>query len=325
MAKYKLALYWAASCGGCDVAVLDINEKILTVTELADILLWPVALDFKYKDVEALPDKSIDACFFNGAIRSTENEHIAHLLRKKSKVMIAFGSCAHLGGIPGLANLFQKKDILDRVYSESPSTENYEGIRPQLKMKVSSGELTLPDLYNEVFALNQVINVDYYIPGCPPVPEQVWASIEALVKALSTGDLPPKGSVLGATSKTVCEECKKTKHDNFTIKEFKRPHQVVPDQETCLLEQGILCMGSATRGGCASRCTNVNMPCRGCYGPTSDVIDQGCKLISAIGTLIEAQEPDKAEEILRDLLDPAGTFYRFSLPVSLLKKVRVPV
>jgi len=59
--KLKIAFYWAASCGGCEVAVLDINEKILDVVAAADIVFWPVAIDIKYKDVEAMPEKSIDA------------------------------------------------------------------------------------------------------------------------------------------------------------------------------------------------------------------------------------------------------------------------
>jgi F420-non-reducing hydrogenase small subunit len=105
MAKAKLALYWAASCGGCDVAVLDTNEKILDIAALADIVLWPIAVDFKYHHIEAMKDGEIDLCLFNGAIRNSEQEKIARLLRSKSKVMIAFGSCACFGGIPGLANL----------------------------------------------------------------------------------------------------------------------------------------------------------------------------------------------------------------------------
>ena len=81
MDKLKFAIYWAASCGGCDVAILDINEKILDVAEIADIVLWPIALDFKYKDVEAMPDGSVDVCLFNGAVRNSEQVDIAKMLR----------------------------------------------------------------------------------------------------------------------------------------------------------------------------------------------------------------------------------------------------
>ncbi len=87
MAKLKLALYWAASCGGCEIAQLQIGEKLLKLAEVADIVFWPVAIDVKYKDVEAMPDKSIDVCLFNGGIRTSEQEHLAKLLREKSKVL----------------------------------------------------------------------------------------------------------------------------------------------------------------------------------------------------------------------------------------------
>ena len=114
--KLKLALYWAASCGGCEMAVLELYEKILTVAEHADILFWPVGIDAKYKDVEAMPDKHIDLCLYNGAIRNSESEHIAKLLRQKSKVMVAYGSCACEGCIPALANMTDKDGVFKCVY-----------------------------------------------------------------------------------------------------------------------------------------------------------------------------------------------------------------
>ena len=96
--KGKLALYWAASCGGCEIAVLGIQEKILDVVAAVDIVLWPVALDFKYRDVEALADGEIAVSFINGAIRTEEQEKIAKLLRRKSGLGVAFGACAISGG-----------------------------------------------------------------------------------------------------------------------------------------------------------------------------------------------------------------------------------
>jgi F420-non-reducing hydrogenase small subunit len=113
--KLKVGFYWAASCGGCEIAVLDINEKIFDVLQIADIVFWPVAIDIKYKDVEAMPDKYIDICFFNGSIRNEEQEHMAKLLRQKSKTLVAFGSCAQEGCIPGLANLYDREEIFNKV------------------------------------------------------------------------------------------------------------------------------------------------------------------------------------------------------------------
>src|SRR5512136_1295801 len=103
--KLQIALYWAARCGGCEIGMLDIDEKILDLTAAADIVFWPVAVDTKYKDIEERSDPSIDVCFFNGGIRNSEQEHLAKLLRKKSKILVSFGACAVSGGVPGLANM----------------------------------------------------------------------------------------------------------------------------------------------------------------------------------------------------------------------------
>jgi F420-non-reducing hydrogenase small subunit len=311
--KLKFAFYWGASCGGCEVAVLDINEKILDVAALADILLWPVALDAKYKDVEAMPDGHIDVAFVNGAVRNGDNLYLAQLLRRKSKVVVAFGSCAHLGGIPGLANFHDRESIFERVYAENAA--NPENIRPQTLTHVPEGDLELPQFYNTVHPLADVIPVDYYVPGCPPVP----STIVAAVQAIATGTLPPKGTVIGGGSRTVCATCSRVKEEK-KVKAFQRIAFTVPEPERCLLEQGIVCLGSATRDGCGARCLNANMPCRGCFGAPDDVVDQGARFLSALATVVDAEDPDEIDQILATVDDPMGYAYRFSLPASLLKR-----
>ena len=112
MPKPKIAFYWCASCGGCEESVVDMAEAILELAELIEIVLWPVAMDFKRDDIEALEDGAIAATLLNGAIRTSEQEEMARLLRRKSGLMIAYGSCAHTGGVPGLANQFPREQIL---------------------------------------------------------------------------------------------------------------------------------------------------------------------------------------------------------------------
>lgn len=316
--KLKLALYWAATCGGCEVAVLDLNEKILDLAAAADIYLWPVAMDFKYHDAESWPDGFIDVCLFNGALRNSEGEHMAHLLRRKSKTLVAFGSCACFGGIPGLANQADAAQVFDRVYKQSPSTDSAAGIRPQPVTQVPEGELTLPQFYNTVRALGQVEDVDYYLPGCPPVPERIWEVVGAIV----SGQLPPKGATVGVTDTTVCDECKRVKHEKL-VDGFSRPHLMQPDPERCLLEQGLICLGPATRGGCGGRCINAWMPCRGCYGPAERVADQGAKMLCAIASIMTAEDDAKVQKTLNGIVDPLGTFYRFTLPTSLLERAKL--
>jgi F420-non-reducing hydrogenase small subunit len=328
--KPKLAMYWAASCGGCEISVLNIGDKILDVDAAFDIAFWPCATDFKYQDVRNYSDGYIDLCLFNGAIRNSENEEMAHLLRQKSKVLVAFGSCAYEGCIPALSNLTTKEATLRAAYLDSPSTDNPKGVLPQPVTQVPEGELRIPVFYNTVKALDQVVPVDYIIPGCPPEPHQIWAVLEVVVAALTQGaELPAPGSIIGAGTVAVCQECSLEKHEK-QIKRFYRPYEITPEPGLCLLEQGLLCMGPATRSGCGALCPQVGMGCRGCYGPLDGVEDQGARMLAAIASVVGVGTPggDEAElekeigAVMDTLVDPAGTFYRFSLAHSLLRRVR---
>ena len=313
--KLKFGIYWGAACGGCDVAILDTHEKILDVVDMADIYLWPIAMDFKYDDVRKMEDGYLDASFYSGAIRNSENEEIAKLLRRKSKAMVALGACAHIGGIPGLANLYTREEVLNRVYIESVSTINEDKVIPKVTTNVAEGELELPKFYNTVKTLDQVVDVEYYIPGCPPVPLQIFSALELI----RDGMLPPPGSVIGAGDKALCDQCERVKEEK-KISEIKRVHEMIPDPEKCFLEQGLICLGPATRSGCGSRCINSGVPCRGCYGPVDGVYDQGLKMLSALSSTMEPKEGKEIDALLDTVVDPLRTFERFSIPASILRR-----
>jgi F420-non-reducing hydrogenase small subunit len=304
------------------VSVLDVHEKLFDIIDAADLVFWPIALDIKYKDVESMPDDHIDVTLFNGAIRNSENEQIAELLRQKSRILVAYGSCAYLGGIPGLANLYSRKEILDRVYHDNITTQNEDHTEPVIQYDVPEGKLELPEFYDIVKTLDQVVDVDYYLPGCPPQSERL---LEVFTAIVSGAELPPPGSVIGAYEKTMCDDCERKKSDNKHIKRFYRPFEIEDDGETCFLEQGVLCMGPATRGGCGSRCIKGMAPCRGCYGPSAESPDPGAKMMSSIATMIDTNDPAMIDDIIDQLQDPAGSFYRFSMPgATINKKIQVP-
>jgi len=316
--KLKFGFYWAASCGGCEIAVLDINEAVLDVVAHADIVLWPVAIDTKYDDVRAMPDGFMDVCFFNGSVRNSEQEEMAHLMRRKSKTLVAFGACAHLGSIPGLANLYSKADVLETAYQTTASSENPGRTRPQPEFRVRQGELHLPEFYDRVFALDQVVDVDYYLPGCPPPVPLILNAVTAIFE----GKLPPKGTVL-APAKTLCDECERNKHVAKKMPGLKRTWELAADREKCFLEQGIVCMGPATRAGCQTRCINGNSPCTGCMGPSPEVTDQGAKMIASLSGILRVDdEKDMSEQdtaaLVSKLADPVGTMYMYGLVKSTL-------
>lgn len=311
--KPKLALYWCSSCGGCEESVVDLAGDILEIVDRADIVFWPVALDAKYSDVKALGDGEITATLINGAVRMDEQATMARLLRRKSRLLIAHGSCAHLGGVVGLANFSSREEIFQRLYREVPTVvTDGEPVFPGQDPGRSEG---LPRFSDQVQALDQVVSVDYYIPGCPPTPELIKEAILAVLE----NRLPEKGSVL-ADQKALCHTCPlvPSKPDKIVLERFKRVYEAEWDPARCFLAQGIVCLGPVTRGGCGARCIGGNMPCRGCFGPLDEVLDQGAKAASFLAALSDTTDPDEAAKIAESIVDPAGLFYRYGLATSML-------
>jgi F420-non-reducing hydrogenase small subunit len=321
-AKPKFAMYWASSCGGCEIAVLNTGLKILDVDAAFDVAFWPVAMDAKYKDVEALDDGAITLTLFNGGIRNDENAALAKLLRRKSQILVAFGSCATEGCIPGLANLSQVREVFDTAYG-TVSTENPNNVRPQPETQMPEGVLHIPVFAPTVRTLEQVVPVDYYMPGCPPESHQIAMVIDLVIQALQgKAKLPAKGATIGAGASTVCDECPRQRNVK-KISRFVRIQELEHvDRELCLLEQGIPCNGPAIRNGCGALCPRAGAQCIGCYGPAEGVIDNGARLISAFASVIDSNDPVEIERILDGIPDPAGQFYRFNLAGSLLHASR---
>jgi F420-non-reducing hydrogenase small subunit len=322
--KPRFAMYWASSCGGCDIAVLNIHELLLELDRRFDVVFWPAAMDAKYDDLRAMDDGSIDLCLFSGGIRNDENAEMAHLLRAKSKVLVAFGSCACEGCIPGLANLSTVDELFDAVY-EGPGVDNPEHAVPLPAWQVPDGAagdgvLHLPVFNPMLTTLDETVRVDYYMPGCPPESARVAEVLELVIATLDgTASLPPTGSVIGAGTSTCCDECPRDRNVK-KIKRFVRITDLAEvDPRLCLLEQGLPCNGPATRSGCGALCPSAGAPCIGCYGPADGVVDYGARLMSAFASVVDATEPEEIERILDGIPDPVGQFYRFSLAKSLLR------
>jgi F420-non-reducing hydrogenase small subunit len=296
--------------------VVDLAERVLDLVGLVDIVFWPVALDFKLADVEAMADKSIDVCLINGGIRTTENEKVVKILRAKSKFIIAYGACSSWGGVPGLGNLSSREEILDWVYQGAPTNENQQNVRPS-SVVVDGVNLKLPTLLAQMEPLDRVIDVDYYIPGCPPTPDVTWKALTTIL----SGKLPQRGAVIGADSKSLCHTCplNETKPDNVLIKEYRRITEFTPDVSKCLLVQGLPCLGPVTRGGCDALCVKGGMPCTGCFGPLDGVDDFGGKAVTYLASILDLDDEKEIDQALSKLVDVVGLSYKYSLPASALK------
>lgn len=317
--KPKVAVSWNSSCGGCDEAIVDLDEKLLETAAQVEFVLWPCAMDFKYEEVEKMADNEITVALINGGIQNTHQEHIARLLRRKSRLVAAFGSCACMGGVPSLANLTAMKEVFKTSYLEGcPTVDNPEKTVPLAQSEIEGNTLTLPEIFESLKTVDQVISVDYYLPGCPPTAAMIGETLEAIL----TGNLPKKGTVI-APNISLCSSCSRngTKPDIIEMKKIKRIHQVEADPQVCFLAQDILCMGPATRDGCDYPCVKGNMPCTGCMGPVENS-DQGAQMISALGGIVGGETAQEADEIIGQIVDPAGTFYRYGVAGSLLGKGR---
>lgn len=296
--KAKIGTMWLGGCSGCHLSIADFHEALLDVMELADFEFSPVLMDTKYDEVPEL-----DVLIVEGGIRNDENRELAEMLREKAKFVINYGTCAVYGGIPGLGNLHDVSDLHEEAYINSPSTVNPEGIIPSEEV---------PHLESRVRPLAEVIDVDLSVPGCPPRSDVVAQAVLALLK----------GEPVELPSTNLCEVCPREKPPEGLAMDFiKRQFEIgKPEPELCLIPQGLVCMGPATISLCGAECPSIAIQCRGCYGPTPKVQDQGAKMISAIASDYGVEE-DKTvdpEEVAEQLDDIVGTFYTFTLPAALV-------
>lgn len=321
MDKLKAA-YAYSSCAGCDVAIVNLGEKLLSLSGKVEFVYWTTATDFKIEDLKR--HKELDLAIIAGSVRTSEHEELAKLLRQKAKLMIALGSCACFGGIPSLANLYDKNDLLDSVYINSPSSSEENEIPKQLT-KLNSIELTLPEFKNWCDPLDHVTSVDVYIPGCPPQEGTLDWFVRTIEEYYQTRSVR-KGLTL-ASEKSLCETCERKLPKKISIDKLHRLYEVKLDETQCFLQQGVLCHGPVTRGGCDEKCIKANVPCKGCMGPLPTIKDPGAKLVSVLGTIIQSdKEKQLGEEglkkIIEDIHDLTGSLYAYSLPLSLKEKIR---
>ena len=314
--KVKTAFLLAGGCAGCEMSVVDLSEKLVDTLEALEIVFWaPTVADVKYNDLENMADKSIDLAFVDGMIRNSENLHMVKVLRQKSKVLVAFGACASLGGIAALGDLHTKEELFHKAYKTTFSTDNPDGVYPSPEYVLDGKyDLTLPAILDNCSTLNQVVDVDYYVGGCPPN----YTFVGKLVGAILAGELPPVGSWLTA-GKAVCDVCTRNPANSGNkrqlINEVRRTIDAQPDTETCLLEQGFVCFGSVTQGDCGASCLKVNIPCRGCGGPIPGIKDYGAR---AVSVLTSDMTDEASQQFIDKFNNMAKLLYRYAHTASKL-------
>jgi len=166
MAKPKIASDWLAGCAGCHMSLLDIDERIIKIAELADLRSTPIT-DLKEPD-----ESGVDVGILEGGINNTANEEVAHKFRKRCKILVALGDCAVFGGVPAMRNFFTIEESLRRAYVETESTDE-NGKIP------TDPELAVP---TRVRAIHEVVPVDIFVPGCPPDADVIYYVLSELAQ-----------------------------------------------------------------------------------------------------------------------------------------------
>ena len=282
----KIAIEELAGCSGCTIAVLDLHEMLLNVIEKAEIVYSPVIMDVKE------PPEGIDIAFVTGAVRNEENRERLKMIRKRSKVLVALGTCACYGGVSGLSMLSSNEEIFNKVYRNG-ATVGEDG-------KIPSG---VPPFTYRAFAVGDLAIMDYYITGCPPKENFLREIIPALIA----------GDSIDLSRKSVCSECDR-KMGSVEGWKLKRRYEGVPDREHCLLGQGYLCLGPVTFGRCGASCPKNNVPCHGCNGPSLDILREPCRdLYNMMVRRISDLTDHKEREIEEELYDVAHTMYPFTI------------
>ena len=162
--KIRFATAWLGGCAGCHMSFLDLDERLIDLAGIIELVYSPIA------DVKEFPD-NVDVTLVEGAVANLDNLKLALEIRARSRLVVSFGDCAVTGNVPSLRNKLGVDDLLTAVYHEGP------GRRP-------AGDAAggvMPQLLPKVLPLHQVINVDAFIPGCPPDAERIWAAVSALL------------------------------------------------------------------------------------------------------------------------------------------------
>jgi F420-non-reducing hydrogenase small subunit len=276
----RVAEEWLNACSGCEISIVDLGERLLDVLNLVEFVHIPVLLDNKYYgqlgDKHHLELPEADVGIITGSLRNEEHLELAEEMRRKCGIIIALGTCATHGGIPALANSYENSAIFDRYYS-TETTDKGEPVPVD----------GIPPLLDRVYALDEKIKVDVFLPGCAPHPDQIFNALTALLT----------GQPLALPDKSVCDQCPTKREGKGQVKEIRRflkaPEYKSPDepldQMRCLLEQGLLCMGSVTKAGCGGdkiipRCIGARVPCRGCYGPVGHNDNQLLQMLNALAS-----------------------------------------
>lgn len=261
----KFAVLQLSGCSGCEIALLNAEE-------------WIEQYDLAYMNLvmssHDVPE--VEVLLVTGGIRTEEDLYRLRRAVHKADEVIAVGTCAISGGV---ANLGGRSSVRQEFFANEE-------------------RLHLPDLLPMCRPIDVVVNVDRYLPGCPPTPELFMAVLH------KSADMK--------IANTVCQECGLRKDRDMLPEHLLGFQQGEVLSNVCLIHQGFLCIGASTRGGCRALCTRAGYPCVGCRGPSDAFIEKGSeKWLNAVRRIFSRMTEIPEEEIETALRSPQLALFLF--------------
>jgi F420-non-reducing hydrogenase small subunit len=260
----KVVEDWLNACSGCEISILNVGDRLLDLLPSLEFVHMTALVDHKFYgqlgDGTAMDIPESVVAIVSGGVRNEEMKHELEEIRKKTKFLIALGSCACYGGVPAQANMWKNDDTFEKVFRNCVTTE--PAPNPE--------DPNVPKWTPTCAAVDEVVKVDIYIPGCPTHPDWIVEAISALLEGKTAWSLPER---------SVCDTCpviREQKSGGGPVKRWLQNIEFNPEEGLekmrCINEQGFLCMGPVTLAGCAGksdvpRCIKARTPCRGCFGP----------------------------------------------------------
>jgi len=161
-AKVTVATAWLDGCSGCHMSFLDMDERLVDLAEQIDIVYSPLV------DTKELPEQ-VDVGVLEGSISNEEDEHKAREFRARCKLLLSLGDCAVNGNVPAMRNAFKLDDVIERAYRENVD------LNPQIP---TDG---VPALLAKVKPIHGVVEVDIFVPGCPPNADAIHYVLSELI------------------------------------------------------------------------------------------------------------------------------------------------
>ena len=271
----KVNIISLTCCAGCVSSLLNAGDALLEILSGDfEIVYSPTFVDLK--DIP-----NVDLAIVEGGVRTAEDEEIIREVRAKSRIIVALGICATHGGITSLGNMLSVKRLLEKEY-------------------FALGLTKLPELEDLMYPICNFVDVDYYIPGCPPMPFLIVHSLKSIV----SGKTPIRHQSV------VCTEC----HRKIVAAKLDRLYGIYEKEanpELCLVSQGFICLGSLTREGCGAPCPRAGFTCFGCRGPADSLMYRSRDIYALLVKVISKRTGISEDEVKKELYRNPFIFHTF--------------